>query len=96
MTYVDRKAKVKIKKKSSVASVRERAIPAERSPFIGEGSANFYVVSVTDPYGSILVFLDQSCYYFFEGAPHEAEPTPFQTHCFSENLVEPETIEAVK
>jgi hypothetical protein len=50
------------------------------------------VVSVTDPYGRILGFLDRSCYYFFQVAPHsivlkEAEWTPFQTHYFSENLV---------
>jgi hypothetical protein len=37
------------------------------------------VVSVTDPYGRILGFLDWSRYYFFQ----------FQTHYFSENLVTP-------
>jgi hypothetical protein len=40
-----------------------------------------HVVSVTDPYGCILGFLDQS--------NHEAEWTPFQTHYFSGNLVAP-------
>jgi hypothetical protein len=48
-----------------------------------------HVVSVTDPYGRILDFLDQSRYLFFQVAPHEAERTPFQTHYFSENLVVP-------
>jgi hypothetical protein len=28
-----------------------------------------HVVSVTDPYGRILDFLDQSCYFFFQVAP---------------------------
>jgi hypothetical protein len=38
------------------------------------------VVNVTDPYGSILTFLNLlSC-------TQEAEFTPFQTHYFSENL----------
>jgi hypothetical protein len=48
------------------------------------------VVSVTDPYGRILGFLDQSRYFFFQVAlncTHEAEWTPFQTHYFSEILV---------
>jgi hypothetical protein len=44
------------------------------------------VVSVTDPYGSILAFLDRSHYFFFQLAP---KLTPFQTHNFSENLVAP-------
>jgi hypothetical protein len=49
------------------------------------------VVSVTDPYGRILGFLEQSLYFFFEVAPctHEAEFIPFQTHYFTENLVVP-------
>jgi hypothetical protein len=45
------------------------------------------VVSVTDPYGLILIFLDLSRYFFFQVA--QAEWTPFQTHYFSENLVVP-------
>jgi hypothetical protein len=50
------------------------------------------VVSVTDPYASILGFLDRSHYFFFHVAPlctNEAERTLFQTHYFSENLVVP-------
>jgi hypothetical protein len=43
------------------------------------------VVSVTDPYGRILRFLDHSRYVFFQVAVW----TPFQTHYFSENLVAP-------
>jgi hypothetical protein len=43
--------------------VRERTIPTERPPFVGEVFAKFeekgcHVVSVTDPYGRILDFLD--------------------------------------
>jgi hypothetical protein len=51
------------------------------------------VVSVTDPYGRILGFLNRSRYFFFQVDPqlctHDAEWTPFQTHYFSENLVMP-------
>jgi hypothetical protein len=50
------------------------------------------VVSVTDPYGRILGFLDRSLYFSIKkllNCTHEAECTPFQTHYFSENLVVP-------
>jgi hypothetical protein len=45
-------------KLNSVSCVRERTIPAERPPLVGEVSANFvdkgcHVVSLTDPYGRI-------------------------------------------
>jgi hypothetical protein len=48
-----------------MAWVRERTIPTEQPPLIGEVSANFvdrgcHVVSVTYPYGRILGFLDQA------------------------------------
>jgi hypothetical protein len=49
--------------------VRARTIPAERPPLVGEVIANFFgdrgchVVSVTDPYGRILGFLDRSRYF---------------------------------
>jgi hypothetical protein len=48
------------------------------------------VVSVTDPYGRIFGFLDRSRYFSIKqllSCTHKAEWTPFQTHCFSENLV---------
>jgi hypothetical protein len=51
------------------------------------------MVSVTDPHGRILVFLDRSRYFYFQVAPrlyYEVEWTPFQTHYFSENLAAPE------
>jgi hypothetical protein len=47
-----------------MAWVLELTIPTERPPLVGEVSANFFagrgchVVSVTDPYGHILGFLD--------------------------------------
>jgi hypothetical protein len=47
------------------------------------------VVSVTDPSGRILGFLDRS-YFFFKQlliCTHEAEWTLFQTHYFSENMI---------
>jgi hypothetical protein len=49
--------------------VRERTIPTERPPLVGEVIANFlrieecHVVSVTDPYGHILGFIDRSRYF---------------------------------
>jgi hypothetical protein len=46
-------------------------------------------VSVTNPYGRTLGFVDRDLYFFFQVAPqftHEAEWTPFQIHYFSENL----------
>jgi hypothetical protein len=53
-----------------VVWARERTIPTGRPPLVGEVSANFccrgsHVVSVTDPYGRILGFLDRSRYFFF-------------------------------
>jgi hypothetical protein len=59
---------------NSAAWVRDRTILTERPPRFGEVSANFadrgwHVVSVTDPYGRILGFLDQSPYFFFQAAP---------------------------
>jgi hypothetical protein len=48
------------------------------------------MVSMTDPYGHILGFLDRSLYFFFQVAPQLYSPgerTLFQTHYFSINLV---------
>jgi hypothetical protein len=59
----------------SVASVHKRTIPKERPPLVSEVSANFFavrgchVVSVMNPYGRILGFLDRSRYFFFQAAP---------------------------
>jgi hypothetical protein len=67
--------RIQIKTKSnSVAWVLERTILNERSPLVGEVNASFadrecHVVSATDPYGSILGFLDRSRYFFFQVAP---------------------------
>jgi hypothetical protein len=51
------------------------------------------VVSVTDPYGLILEFLDRRSYFFLSSRSsidtNEVEWAPFQTHHFSENLVAP-------
>jgi hypothetical protein len=64
----------KLPKKNFVASVRKRTIPTERPPSVSEVSANFFadrgchVVTVTNPYGRILAFLDRSRYYFFQVA----------------------------
>jgi hypothetical protein len=56
------------------------------STFVDRGC---HVISATDPYGSILGFIDRSRYFFFQVAPHEVEWTPFHIHYFSENLVAP-------
>jgi hypothetical protein len=49
------------------------------------------MVSVTDPYGCILGFLDRSRYFFFPSSSSVVHRrwTPFQTHYFSEKLVAP-------
>jgi hypothetical protein len=55
----------------------------------------WHVVSVTDPFGRILGFLDRSSYFSFKwllSCTHETEWIQFQTHyCFffPENLVGP-------
>jgi hypothetical protein len=53
---------------NSVARVRQRTIPTERQCqlFADRGC---YVVSLTEPYGRILAFLDQSRYFFLQAAP---------------------------
>jgi hypothetical protein len=61
-------------KLNSVELVRERTIPTERSPLVGEVSAYFsnrgcHVVSLTDPYRRNLGFLHRSRYFFFQVAP---------------------------
>jgi hypothetical protein len=48
--------------------VRERTTPTERPPLVGEVFADFadrgcHVVSMTDPYGHVLGFLDRSRYF---------------------------------
>jgi hypothetical protein len=58
-----------------MASVRKRTIPTERPPLVSVVSANFlriegcHVVSVTNPYGRILGFVDRSRYFCFQVAP---------------------------
>jgi hypothetical protein len=54
--------------------VRVRTMLNERPPAVGEISATFadrlcHVVSVTDPYGRNLGFVDRSRYIFFQIAP---------------------------
>jgi hypothetical protein len=46
----------------------DRSLSTKLVPtFVG---GRYHVVSVTDPYGSILGFLDDSRYFFFQVAPH--------------------------
>jgi hypothetical protein len=61
-------------KLNSVAWVCDRTIPTERPSLVGEVSTKFayrgcQVVSVTNPYGSNLGFLDRSSYFLFQVAP---------------------------
>jgi hypothetical protein len=49
--------------KISLDWVRERTIQTKRLPPVSEVSENF-LVSVTNPYGRILEFLDRSHYFF--------------------------------
>jgi hypothetical protein len=51
-----------------MVGVRERNIPTERPPLVGKVIAKFadigcHVVSVMDPYGRVLGFLDRSRYF---------------------------------
>jgi hypothetical protein len=51
-----------------MVSVREKTVPTERLPLVGEVFPTFadsgcHVVSVTDPYGRIPGFLDKSRYF---------------------------------
>jgi hypothetical protein len=62
------------KQRNSVAWVRERSIPTERPPLVGEVNANFcgQRVSRGQRNGSprrIVGFLDRNRYYFFQVAP---------------------------
>jgi hypothetical protein len=58
-----------------VALVRERTIPIERRPLVGDISANFLhiegcrVVSAADPHGHNFGFLERSRYFFFQVVP---------------------------
>jgi hypothetical protein len=71
-----------------VALVRERTIPTERPPPVGEVSANFlriegcHVVSATVPHDRFkLCFLDRSRYFLCRqllNSHHEAEWIPFR------------------
>jgi hypothetical protein len=68
------KAMITNKQTNSVAWVRERTIPTERPPLIGEVSADICGSSVSHgqrdgSLGSIFNFLDRSHYYFFQAAP---------------------------
>jgi hypothetical protein len=53
--------------------VREVTMQTERTPLVGLVSifadSGYLVVSVTDPYGRNLGFLDRSRYFFFQVAP---------------------------
>jgi hypothetical protein len=83
--------KNKQNKTNSMVWVRERTIPSDRRlsakwlpTFADRGC---HVVSFTDPYGSILGFLDRSRYFSIKkplSCTHETECTPLsQTHyCF--------------
>jgi hypothetical protein len=67
--------------------LRERRLLAKLVPTFSDTGCD--VVSVTDPYGRILGFLDRSRYFsskWLFNCTHEAEWTPFQNHYFSENL----------
>jgi hypothetical protein len=74
-----------------VALVRERTIPNDRLPLVGEVSANFsadkrcHVVDVTDSHGCVLGFLDRARYFsskWLLNHTHNTEWTPFETHYF--------------
>jgi hypothetical protein len=58
------------KLEKELACVREQNTPIELPLLVGEFAVTgCHVVSVTDPYGRILSFLDWSRYIFFQVAP---------------------------
>jgi hypothetical protein len=68
---------------SELCRQSERRLSAKWLPTFADREC--YVVSVTDPYGRILGFLDRSRYFsikYLLSCTLEAERTPFQTHCF--------------
>jgi hypothetical protein len=77
-------------KKNSMVWVRQRTIPPGGPTLSAKWLPTFadrvcHVVSVTDPYGRILGFLDRSRYFsitYLLSCTHEAGWTPFQTHYF--------------
>jgi hypothetical protein len=82
-------------KLNSVARVRERTIQTEATdvklvPTFADRACD--VVSVTDPYGHNLSFLDRSRYCFFQVARQlysRGWVDPVRSHYFSENVVAP-------
>jgi hypothetical protein len=66
---------LQIQRSGSVASVRERSIPTERPPFVGERLVPSFedrgcrVVNAADPYSLILGLMGQSRYFIFQVAP---------------------------
>jgi hypothetical protein len=79
----------KKKKLKSMVWVRERTIPTPSDRRLSAkwlptcADRGCHMVSVTDPSGSILGFLDRSRYFSIKlllSCTHEAEWTPFQTH----------------
>jgi hypothetical protein len=72
--------------------VRERTIPTELPPLVGEVIANFLRIEGATwsawriPSAVFLDFLDRSRYFYIKyllSYTHEAEWTPFKTHYFS-------------
>jgi hypothetical protein len=52
-----------------MAFVRELTIPTEKQPLVDLRTEGCRVVSVGDPYGRNLCFLDWAHYFFFQVAP---------------------------
>jgi hypothetical protein len=74
MFEANTKNNLQVQTKNSVALVRERTLPTERPPLVGEVTAKFSdrgcrMVSATKLYGRIFGFLDRSRYYFVQVAP---------------------------
>jgi hypothetical protein len=82
-------------KRNSVTLARKRTIPTELPPLVSEDSANFCVAWSAQriPAGINLGFLDLEPLLFHSSSSSviltRLEWTPFQTHCFLENLLAP-------
>jgi hypothetical protein len=62
-------ARYLIKKQNKLLGLSPRANYTEAKLVQNFANRGCHVISVTDPYGTILGFLDRSRYFFFQAAP---------------------------
>jgi hypothetical protein len=88
VTGIALKTKLKLRGLSELYRPSDRRLSTKLVPTFSDREN--HVVSVMNPCGRIIEFLDRSRYFSLKcllSYSHEAGWTPFQTHYFSENLV---------